>query len=322
MTTPQLQGSAQPTAVPSAAKPRALGLADGDTEPCCALSSQAQGSGPGEAGGLSSTAGLTPWRRDGCQALRAEVGRVRRELGRDTYCRTASAGPCSARAASAPSAGTVTGPWLEGPPVPGATAHGPLPAGPTCGSPRPTCGPPAGCGGRPPRPCRPFVAMPCFMHEGNFIPILRAWCLRELLRRGGATAQSLGRASWAGGKERASSWGGGRRPRQERGLSQLTRVKSAGAALWGPWNEEKISGKPMCSLVTQSWPAFETSAPLLPCEEAGACESSRALAGPCQCCTARGGQHFSHSNFTFAMYSNCQSDPRNTVTDWGTFFVT
>lgn len=232
------------------------------------------------------------WRR----GQRPGVGKGARELRRDTYCRTASAGPCSARAASAPSAGTGTGPWLRGPPGP--TWRGPLPAGQTCGSPRPASGPPAGCGGRPPRPCRPFVAMPCFMHEGNFIPILRAWCLRELLRRARATAPVSGeRGAQGEARSEHPSWGGGRRPWQEPGHSQPLRngleftresLQVLRCADPEPGEVRRYWGalqKPMCTLVTKSWPAFETSALLLPCEETGACEGNTALASLCQCCT-------------------------------------
>lgn len=97
------------------------------------------------------------------EGIRGRGGGIRR----DTYCRTAVAWPRVARAASAPSAGTRTGPWLEGLPVPGATRDGPFPTGQTRGNPRPSPRPPGGCGGQLPRPCRPSVAMPCFMHEGD-----------------------------------------------------------------------------------------------------------------------------------------------------------
>lgn len=73
-----------------------------------------------------------------------------------------------------------------------------------------------GCRGPavPPSPCHVLCMK---VTARNFILILRAWRVRELLRRGGAMASVPGRASSGGGKERTVLLGWGKAPLGETG---------------------------------------------------------------------------------------------------------
>lgn len=144
--------------------------------------------------------------------------------------------------------------------------------------------------------------MPCFMHEGNFIPILRARCLRELLRRGGAAAPAP-----VPGRSERPPWAGEGALVGTGPFPEVYACKSAGAVLRAPWNQERSVDirepcRNPCALRSQHHgPRLKRQSCcclLRKREHVG----NTAFTCLCQCCTGRGDQHLSHSNFTFAIY--------------------
>lgn len=195
-------------------------------------------------------------------------------------------------------------------PGPPGVAHSPLGKPTAAPGQAPGCREDAvgGCRGPavPPSPCH-LLCMK--VAARNFILTLRARCVRELLRRGGATASVPGESELRGRQGTLSAPGVGEGTRRRNGaLFSLCGIgwsspigRSTGAALCMDPRAGRGSGIWGCPTETHVHSDHKTMAcvwNLIPAaamwgNRGAESERKKGLACPCQYCTGRGGQHFS-----------------------------